>query len=93
MRVTVDCFRARVVDRFAAGFRAVPDRAATFGALFRFEPAAVFLALFAAVLVRAVARLDVVDLRRALLPDDFDPVAISIPRGRYAIAVRKIRAQ
>jgi hypothetical protein len=77
MRVTVDCFRARVLDRFVAAFRAVPDRAAAFVALFRLGPTAFFLALFAVVLVRAVARLDAdVDLRRALLPDDFDRVAM-----------------
>ena len=74
MRVTGDCFRlARVLRRFAADFRVAPDRAVGFVELLRFGPRDVFAALFAV----ADARFDaVVVFRRALLPDDFDAVAI-----------------
>ena len=74
MRVTGDCFRAaRVLRRFAAGFRVAPDRAVDFVELLRLGPRDVFAALFAL----ADARFDaVVVFRRALLPDDFDAVAI-----------------
>ena len=74
MRVTGDCFRAaRVPRRFAADFRVAPDRAMGFVELLRFGPREVFAALFALVDARFDA---VVVFRRALLPDDFDAVAI-----------------
>jgi len=74
MRVTGDCFPvARVLRRFAADFRVAPDRAVGFVELLRFGPRDVFAALFALADVRFDA---VVVFRRALLPDDFDAVAI-----------------
>jgi hypothetical protein len=73
IRVTGDCFRAlRVPRRFAADFRVAPDRAVAFVELLRFGPRADFAAL----LPLAEARFDVVVFRRAVLPDDFDAVAI-----------------
>jgi hypothetical protein len=73
MRVTGDCFRAaRVLRRFAADFRAALDRVEGFVELLRFGPRADLAALFAV----AEARFDAVVFRRALLPDDFDAVAI-----------------
>jgi hypothetical protein len=73
IRVTGDCFRAaRVPVRLPADFR-VPERATTFGELFRFGPVVVFAAL----LVLVAERFDAaVVFRRVFLPDDFDAVAI-----------------
>ena len=91
MRVTGDCLPlARLPVRFvAAFFRVAPDRAVTLVALLRFAPLAVFAALFL-----AGARFDTADVfRRAFLPDDFDAVAMMVPRGRYERIMRKIRAQ
>jgi hypothetical protein len=86
MRVTGDCFLAvRLPGRLAAAFFAPLERAATFGALFRFAVVvfAAGLALFfllaapALLLLRAAVPLDAaVDLRRDFPPDDFDLVAI-----------------
>ena len=74
MRATGDCFRAaRVLRRFAADFFVALDRAVGLLELFRLGPRDFFAALFAL----ADARFDaVVVFRRALLPDDFDAVAI-----------------
>ena len=79
MRVTGDCFRAaRVLRRFAADFRVALDRVVGFVELLRFGPRDVFVALFAPADVRFDFDAAVV-FRRALLPDDFDAVAI----GRF----------
>ena len=74
MRVTGDCFRAeRVPVRFADDFRAGPERAVTFVALFLFGPRADLAPL----LPRVDGRFDAaVVFRRDFLPDDFDAVAI-----------------
>jgi hypothetical protein len=86
MRVTGDCFLAvRLAGRLAPVFFLLLERAATFGALFRFVVVvfAADLALFfllaapALLLLRAAVPLDAaVDLRRDFPPDDFDLVAI-----------------
>jgi hypothetical protein len=86
MRVTGDCFLAvRLAGRLAPVFFLLLERAATFGALFRFVVVvfAADLALFfllaapALLLLRAAVPLDAaVDLRRDFPPDDFDAVAI-----------------
>lgn len=86
MRVTGDCFLAvRLAGRLATFFAPL-ERAATFGALFRFAvvvfAAGVVLLFFllaapALLLLRAAVPLDAaVDLRRDFPPDDFDLVAI-----------------
>ena len=105
IRVTGDCFRAaRLVGRFEADFFAAPERAATFGALFRLVPV-VFAADFALLFLAAVPDLPVLpraavpfdaaaDLPRDFPPDDFDRVAIiEFLEGRYRTSLRKIRAQ
>jgi len=90
MRVTGDCFL--VPDRFAAGFRVAFERAVTFVALLRLGPRADFAALFARLL--DVGFDAVVVFERAFLPDDdFDAVAMMVPRGRYESTLRKIRAR
>jgi hypothetical protein len=62
-----------VLRRFDADFRVALDRVLGFVELLRFGPRDVFAALFAL----ADARFDVVVVfRRALLPDDFDAVAM-----------------
>ena len=86
MRVTGDGFLAvRLAGRLAGAFFAPLERAATFGALFRFAVvvfAAGLALLFllaapALLLLRAAVPLDAaVDLRRDFPPDDFDLVAI-----------------
>jgi hypothetical protein len=83
MRVTGDCLEdARVAVRFADFFVA-PRRLG-------FALAALFVTRFA----RVEARFDAAaDFRRALLPDDFDAVAmIDSSGGRYEVSMRKIRA-
>jgi hypothetical protein len=104
MRVTGDCFLAvRLAGRLAAAFFLLLERAATFGALFRFavvffaaDLAPFFLLVAPALLLlRAAVPLDAaVDLRRDFPPDDFDLVAIiEFLEGRYRTFLRKIRAQ
>jgi len=104
MRVTGDCFLdARVAGRLAAAFFAPPERAAIFGALFRFvvvvfaagRALLFLLAAPALLLLRVAVPFDAaVDLRRDFPPDDFDLVAIiEFLEGRYRTLLRKIRAQ
>ena len=73
MRVAGVCFlRARLVERFTAGLRAVLDPALAFVAFLALAPDAFFRARFGR--GEALDRAD--DLPRDFLPDDFDAVAM-----------------